>query len=140
MERICYNSGYKYQLKETYSLKTNVIPPAEIVTLFVTLDIEGMLTIQRGYAWDGPSGPTFDTKNFMRGALIHDALYQLMRDCPEQFPRDKYRAMADDLLRDICMIDGMSRIRAWWVHLGVRKFGDPSADPSKKRPPVWAPC
>jgi hypothetical protein len=34
----------------------------------------------KGYAWNGPSGPTLDTRNFMRGSLVHDALYQLMRE------------------------------------------------------------
>lgn len=139
MERICYKDGYKYQLRETYSLTIKAAPESDITTLFVTLDTQGTLTIQKGYAWDGPSGPTIDTKNFMRGALVHDALYQLMRDCPAQYPKDKYRQQADDLLHAICLEDGMSKLRAWWVHLGVRKFGDPSADPGKLRPPTWAP-
>ena len=41
---------------------------------------EGELIIRNGYSWDGPSGPTIDTKNFMQGSLIHDALCQLMRE------------------------------------------------------------
>ncbi len=140
MERICYNGGYKYQLKENYTLQIQARPAVDIITPFVTLEAGGLLSIKKGYAWDGPSGPTFDTKNFMRGALVHDALYQLMRECPELYPRDKFREPADDLLRELCIQDGMSKMRAWWVHLAVRKFGDPSADPAKKRPHLWAPA
>lgn len=139
MERICYNSGYKYQLKETYTLKTKLVPPSAIDTAYITLDAQGTLTIRKGYAWDGPSGPTIDTKTFMRGALVHDAFYQLMRDCPAQFPEDPFRLQADALLRDICLEDGMNSIRAWWVYKAVRMFGEPSADPARKRPPEWAP-
>jgi hypothetical protein len=139
MDRICYNSGYKYQLKETYTLKTSILPSADIVTPYVTLDAQGTLTIQKGYAWDGPSGPTIDTKTFMRGALVHDALYQLIRDCNGQFPEDPHRLQADELLRAICLADGMNSIRAWWVFKAVRLFGQPSADPANKRPVEWAP-
>ena len=139
MEHICYNSGYKYQLKATYTLATKLIPISPIDTSYITLDAQGTLTVLKGYAWDGPSGPTIDTKTFMRGALVHDALYQLMRDCPTQLPEDPYRMQADQLLRTICLEDGMNAIRAWWVYKAVRKFGKPSADPAKTRPPEWAP-
>ena len=57
------------------------------------LNTKGHLIIKRSYAWDGPSGPTIDTKNFMRGSLVHDALYQLMRH--EHLSSDEWRAVAD---------------------------------------------
>ena len=38
-----------------------------------------LLVIKDGYAWDGASGPTVDTPATMYPALVHDALYQLMR-------------------------------------------------------------
>jgi hypothetical protein len=79
----------------------------------------GFLHIKAGYCWDGPSGPTIDTENFMRGSLIHDALYQLMREGKISL---SYRRRADELLREICLKDGMSRLRAWWVYWGVRLF------------------
>jgi hypothetical protein len=61
----------------------------------------------------------------MRGSLVHDALYQLMREGlldPEQ-----WREPADSLLRAICREDGMSAIRAWWVYKGVRLGGSSAA-------------
>ncbi len=77
--QIRYRSGYKYQLVDDYSVKVRVKPDENISTEFIALDKDGVLKMNQGYAWDGPSGPTIDTKNFMRGSLVHDALYQLMR-------------------------------------------------------------
>ena len=74
---IKYRSGYKYQLVEEYQVRVSLIPENDIKTDFIELSTEGMLIIKKGYAWDGPSGPTIDTPNFMRGSLVHDALYQL---------------------------------------------------------------
>ncbi len=41
----------------------------------ITLLREGLLFISAGYSSDGPSAPTIDTKSFMLGAFVHDALY-----------------------------------------------------------------
>lgn len=138
MKCIVYNGGYKYQLKADYTFSgTGIIPPSVIKTDYIGLDIEGNLTIVAGYAWDGPSGPTIDTMNFMRGSLAHDALYQLMRE--KHLDHEEYREAADRLLQRLCKEDGMWALRAWWVYQGVRIFGDPAADPATSRPPVYAP-
>lgn len=138
MKCIAYNGGYKYQLKETYTFeKTGIIPPTAIATEYISLDPDGNLTVAKGYAWDGPSGPTIDSKNFMRGALAHDALYQLMRE--GRLNNGTYRDDADRLLQRLCQEDGMWALRAWWVYHGVRIFGDPAADPARKRPVMRAP-
>ena len=135
--RIRYRSGYKYQLAEGYSVKVSVIPKEPIKTEFIALGIDGTLAIKRGYAWDGPSGPTIDTRNFMRGSLVHDALYQLMRDAG--LSKEQWRDEADLELKRICLEDGMSSLRAWWVHRGVRVGGDPSASPDSRKPIHTAP-
>ena len=137
MKCITYNGGYKYQLKAAYALAIDIKPTAPIDTDYIKLDGEGRLSIAAGYAWDGPSGPTIDTLTFMRGSLVHDALYQLMRE--KYLDHDSYRKAADRVLQKICIEDGMSRLRAWWVYHGVRLFADPAADPSDKRPATRAP-
>jgi hypothetical protein len=109
---------YKYVLFETYQIQTSICPEHDLDYFYVQLSSRGVLTIQEDYAWDGPSGPAIDTKNFMRGSLVHDALYQLMR--LGALDAAVYRKQADDLLRTICLEDGMSRLRAWWVYVGVR--------------------
>jgi len=137
MECIAYKAGYKYQLKEDYESPIDIRQDVNVVTQFIELTPDGVLTIRKGYAWDGPSGPTFDTLNFMRGSLVHDALYQLMRE--RHLDEDTYRNKADRLLQKICREDGMSMIRAWWVYEGVHLFGKPSADPSRDKPFTRAP-
>ena len=137
MKCITYKGGYKYQLKQDYSVDTPIRPKVTIDSQFIFLNIDGFLLIRSGYAWDGPSGPTIDTQNFMRGSLVHDALYQLLRE--KLLAGEGYRKKADSLLQDLCMEDGMFSIRAWWVYQGVRFGGGPSADPNKDRPKKHAP-
>lgn len=137
MACIAYRDGYKYQLKQDYFLPDTGIRPAQAVASpFILLSLAGDLTIKAGYAWDGPSGPTIDTKNFMRGSLVHDAFYQLMREGHVDMSA---RDLADRLLQKLCIEDGMSRIRAWVVYEAVKRFGKPSADPHIDHPLIWAP-
>ena len=128
--RACYRkvNQYKYQLLEDYQIQTGIKIPENIRTLHGWLNMtkEGFLTIKKGYCWDGPSGPTFDTDSFMLGSLVHDAFYQLIREM--KLPMS-YRKPADKLLKEICLADGMSDIRAWWVYKVVRKCGEASAKP-----------
>jgi len=117
---------YKYNLHEDYEFKADIEVEEPKDLGFVKITKEGLLLIRKNYAWDGPSGPTIDTKNFMRGSLVHDALYQLIRE--NQIKMDQ-RRRADEILREICEKDGMSKIRAWWVFWGVYLFGKGAAKP-----------
>ena len=94
--------------------------------------MSGVLTIKRNYAWDGASGPVFDTRRIMRGSLVHDALYQLMRE--EHLPQ-KVRDNADWLLREICIEDGMPKFNADLVYLAVDLFGGNFTKPDLLRAP-----
>lgn len=137
MECISYKEGYKYQLTEDYTTEISIKPDSNIISDYIDLSSEGNLVIKKGYAWDGPSGPTIDSLNFMQGSLVHDALYQLMR--AEKLDNEKIRKPVDKLLQEMCKEDGMNSIRAWWVYHGVRLGGEPSADPANKKSVVRAP-
>ena len=76
---IKYRKGYKYQLAEDYYQFMPFAPDKDIDTEYISFGLDKLLRIKEGYAWDGPSGPTIDTESSMRGALVHDALYQLLR-------------------------------------------------------------
>jgi len=127
-----YRKHYKYKLIEPFSIEIDSCKDSTFHDLFYEFDNGqvnggwakitpfGALEIKEGYAWDGPSGPSLDTKNFMRGSLVHDALYQLIR---ERILSKKYRKMADKEMRKINLIDGMSKFRAWYTYLAVRMFG-----------------
>ena len=111
---------YKYQLIAPHSYQVDIFPTIGIETEFLRLDQTGLLTIKKYYAWDGPSGPTFDTETFLRASLVHDALYQLIRT---RQLRPNFRRSADRILKKICLEDGMSKFRAWYVFKAVRLFG-----------------
>ena len=72
----------------------------------------------------------------MRGSLIHDALYQLIRE--KRLPKD-FRIVADIELKKACIADGMSKARAWYVYKSLRLMGGPAADPANKKKLYTAP-
>ena len=128
---IRYRSEYKYQLASEYRIKISIFPAEDIVTEFIDLDTGGELTVKNAYAWDGPSGPVIDTPENMRASLVHDALYQLMRN--KELNARTHRKTADGLFRDICNEDGVSSFRANVYYRALRKFGKPAADPENKK-------
>ncbi len=121
MKFIRYSDGYKFQLEEDYLHETGITPAAAGGNRFVRLDATGLLTIKAGYAWDGASGPAIDTPSFIRGSLVPDVLYQLIR-LGVVTMEDRLRA--DQLLREIVLEDRMWGVRAWWVYHAVRIFGE----------------
>lgn len=133
---IAYRRGYKYQLAEDYSIRTGARPEARAHLGPIVLEQDGLLHIAEGYAWDGPSGPTFDTRNFMRGSLVHDALYQLLQH--DLLPPDQKDA-ADRELQQLCLADGMCRLRALWVYWAVRLFGRAATRASARNAVLYAP-
>lgn len=120
VNKLHYQGGYKYQTTGFFSMLTEINPPGIIFTEFITLRTDGFLFIERGYAWDGASGPTLDTKNSMRASLVHDAFYQLIRE--GQLPT-AYRKDIDNFFYRILRKDGMSFIRAWVWWRSVRRLG-----------------
>lgn len=102
---------------------------------FLALWPSGKMRIYEGYAWDGPSGPAFDTPDFMTPSMVHDAMYQLMRNqVLSLFP---FRQIADEMMYQMCRERGMCAPRAWWCKRGVRRFGKGAA--SKKKTIYRAP-
>lgn len=117
---IQYTNGYKYRLHTdaTFQLPAD-FAGYEFHAKWGKLK-DCKLELFEGYASDGPSGLTFDTKNAMRGAFGHDGLYQAIRE--GLLPRS-LKVAADNFLRDQCIEDGMTRIRASLWHRAVIKFG-----------------
>lgn len=138
MDCIKFSEGYKYQLRETYTVKIEIRPEQPVSSHWIALDCAGNLTIAEGYAWDGASGPTWDSKCSMRASLVHDALYQLMR--LGLLDAEKYRPIADAIFKRMCIQDKMWRIRANAWHFFVRNFGKGSTDKSAEPPILSAPA
>ena len=136
MAKVCYRklTKYKYQLMDDYTIQIDIKPVKDIepkLAKFLSFSSDGVLTIRKFYAWDGPSGPTIDTRDFVRGSLVHDALYQLMR--LDVLDYKIHRKRADEILREICLEDGMCSFRAWYVYQALHIFAEGSARPRKER-------
>jgi len=130
-----YRSGYKYQLAEDEIFQTMLWPAEQIKTFFIDLTTDGEMTVRASYAWDGPSGPTWDTASSMRGSLFHDAAYQLLR--MEQLPQGMRRLIDSEMGR-FCVDDDMW---GWRAKLWVRelRFATAAADPKNRKKVHTAP-
>lgn len=130
-----YRSGYAFQLAEPFMCQTPVREACP-GNHFVGLAADGTLTVSAGYAWDGASGPIAQGPDIVRGSLVHDALYQLMR---EHGLDARWRETADDLLRSMLIEDGMHPAMATIAHAAVRAFGAMFVNPIHARPVLIAP-
>ena len=132
-----YQTGYKYQLYTDELFQTPFRSDKPIKTRFILLSCDGMMSILSGYAWDGASGPTWDTKNTMRGSLFHDAAYQLIR--LGLLKEHSVRQIADEYFGVLLKEDGMSTIRRkLWIR-AVKRFAASAADPKNRRHILTAP-
>jgi hypothetical protein len=119
-KQVLYSSGYRYKTESTTTFETGIKPLLPGGNRFVHIDQSGCVEIGPDYAWDGASGPAINTKNFRRGSLIHDALYQLIR---EGYLGLEHRPAADAVLYRTVIEDGMWHTRALWVYAAVRVGG-----------------
>ena len=134
---IAYMRGYKYQLTEGRAF---CIPALDIYagheSDYVEIHSGGILIIKKGYAWDGASGPTIDTDSSMRGSLVHDVLYQLMRN---DIIDRSFRETADYIIEELCVLDGMWKWRASFWKIALTGFGSKNALASRRKRIYYAP-
>ena len=128
--RIEYTAGLKYQLHKTVTIQTCCCPDDPILLPFISLATDGVLTIRTGFAWDGLSGPTYDTKNSQPGSLVHDALYKCLRSGKLD---QALRADVDDEMRRILLEDGVWKFRVWYLWRAVRRMAAFAAAPENRR-------
>lgn len=123
--RIHFKAGYKYQLTRDYSVQTGIRPPADIVYPFFTITADGWLLVKAGYAWDGASGPTFDSASSMRPSLVHDCFCQAAKD--RRLDYKEFAPQYNQLFRAMCVEDGMWPLRAdiWLAGVVIGRGGDP---------------
>jgi hypothetical protein len=124
---IRYKAGFKYQLAEDYICNIGIYPEHDIEAKWVSLTTSGVMILREGFAWDGPSGPTIDRKENMRGSAEHDAGYRLIR---YGLLPVNYREKFDDRIRACWIEDGMWE---WVANAEVallKRFGAGAARPS----------
>lgn len=129
--KIHYCEGYKYQLAEPVEIQTTIIGE-RLIDNYFELRPDGMLLVRAGYAWDGASGPTFDSKSSMRASLVHDVFCQVMRDKRLDF--DRWQDTVNALFKAHCIEDGMWGWRAFAWHAAVEfaDAGNPNQGPDRR--------
>ncbi len=148
--------GYKYRVELEESVYINILFQEPVIgnrylrisRCSVPSPGPTLLSVKEGYLWDGPSGPTIDDQTNMRASLVHDVLYQAMRE--DLISRELYRKAADQELRRLMIEDGLAwlknsktiikdtplnrawvRTRAQAYYVAVRLFGKKSSMPEK---------
>ncbi len=112
--------GYKYDVDTPYYERDTGLPKyLKFSHPYFSL-VAGQLRVYTHYAYDGASGPTWDDKTNLKGALVHDVLYQAMR---LGLLDRKYREIVDQTLIRHCLEDGMWEFRANLWLPAVRIFG-----------------
>jgi hypothetical protein len=119
--RLGWFSRYKWRLDE-YHIQTVPIYGVTAKTKdgWLLLRPNGTLGFNRGYCWDGASGPTWDTVSSRLPSLVHDGLYQLIR---EGLIDSAYKDVSDMELERLLIKEGMHPWRARVWYLGVKYFG-----------------
>lgn len=109
----------RYRLLKTFTYKTDIIPPKEIVTKFGVLKINGDLTLDKGFRWDGATG-ALDTPDIMKASCLHDWFCTAVENKVLPVP---YRRKGDDLFYRVCLEEGMPKGRATYCHIAVVAYG-----------------
>ncbi len=148
---IHYKSGYKHQLREhAVEFDCPELARWEYRSRFLSL-VKGVMRFEIGYAWDGLSGPKFDTPGSMPGGLGHDGGAEIMRNLEltdeerEAFV-EANNAFFHRLLEATdppkpkwYQLGGQwARFRTWYTWRGV-SLVDGYADPSSRKPLLEAP-
>ena len=117
---------YKHKLFKSYRIQTTYRPKKRIETEFITLCKNGVLIIKIAYRWNGL---TFfpEIKSMIRASLIHDALYELMKERLLDYKTD--RNTADNLFREESVKDRTWRIVTEPVYIVLRTMGAGFAKP-----------
>ncbi len=106
--------GYKYLTTKVRSCAVPLLPDFEHEFFRC---VNGELIVGLCYAWDGPSGPTWDRETNRLPSLFHDVLCQAIK---EGLLDKKWRKYADMLFRQHLLIAGMKPWLAWFYYHGVR--------------------
>jgi hypothetical protein len=108
--------GYKYQLAETHTIQTPIVTGKDINTDWYSLSATGVLTLNKGYAWDGATGvPDWD--EVMSPSAEHDAFCQMMRN--EELSYTFWQNQVNQFFKERLIQNGIWSFRAWYWHRGV---------------------
>lgn len=130
----------KYKLMQDVCVATQIKPNGNLTaaTGLVLLSTQsfsrteiGLLKIKKDYIWNG-ANVIWDTDANMFAALVHDALYHMMRDYHCQNPdstkidgisRKSFKETSDQLFCELYKKNGGRRWWTWLCCIGLKVFG-----------------
>jgi hypothetical protein len=115
--------AYKYELAEITIADVPEVSDLNINHPYFSIS-NGKLVAVVGYAWDGASGPTIDDNTNLEPSLVHDVLYQAIREGLLPISR---RDTCDRIFKRLCLEHGMASFRAEYYYLALKYFGESSA-------------
>lgn len=117
---ICYASGYKYQLRQDAQAESGIVLAAPVSHEYFDISESGLITVKRGYAWDGASSVAIDDPGTIYASLFHDAGYQAIR-CG--LIDGKWRRELDRMYMNLCIAGGVPAFRAQAHYYALRMVG-----------------
>ena len=114
---------YKFKVEENFSIELPFKMP-DFEHQYASLK-DGILSVKRGYAWDGASGPIINTRDTLVASLVHDVLYQAMRLNLIK-SNSENKKTADKNFFEILKTHGVNSIRRKVWYFAVRLFGKKS--------------
>ena len=114
---------YKFKVEENFSIELPFKIP-DFAHPYASLK-DGILSVKRGYAWDGASGPVINTRDTLVASLVHDVLYQAMRLNLIKSSKEN-RQIADKNFFEILKMNGVNSFRSKVWYLAVKLFGKKS--------------
>ena len=114
---------YKFKVEENFSIELPFKIP-DVVHPYASSK-DGILSVKKGYAWDGASGPIINTRDTLVASLVHDVLYQAMRLNLIKSSKEN-RMIADKNFFEILKMNGVNSIRRKVWYFAVRLFGKKS--------------
>lgn len=96
---------------------------------YVEIDTYGNLYIKDRYSWDGISFKLIETTfNLREASLVHDALYQCLREGLDF----TYKQIADRIFYNLLLDAGINKFKAWVMYQAVSLFA-----PKSTYTPEW---
>ena len=112
--------NYKFKVEENFSIELP-IRIADFEHQYASSK-DGILSVKRGYAWDGASGPIINTRDTLVASLVHDVLYQAMRLNLIK-SNSENKKTADKIFFEILKMHGVNSILRKVWYLAVKLFG-----------------
>lgn len=113
------DNPFKYRLFKDISIQTIFRLTNPVITRFIILDIEGLLTLKKGFLSDGATCCP-DLKSVLRASFFHDALFHLIISGLLSL---KHTRASNLLFRCICKQDKMMWINRVITFTALKLFG-----------------